>query len=91
MVNDFLEKYGMELLQAPPYSPDLAISDFFLFGYMKSLLKGTVFSSEEELKSAIDSILSNLDPSLLHRAFLNWKKRCVVVGKDGEYYEEKRK
>jgi hypothetical protein len=32
-----------------PYSPDLAPSDFFRFGYLKSMLPGRHFETEEEL------------------------------------------
>ena len=33
----------------PPYSPDLAPSDFFLFGYVKEKLGGQSFKTREEL------------------------------------------
>jgi hypothetical protein len=33
-----------------PYSPDLALADFFLFTKLKSLLKGRRFESVEEIK-----------------------------------------
>ena len=38
-----------EVLPHPPYSPDLAPSDFHLFPSMKSFLKGKYFSSDESL------------------------------------------
>ena len=37
----------------PPYSPDLASSDFHLFGALKENLKGRHFSSDEEVKTAV--------------------------------------
>jgi hypothetical protein len=37
----------------PPYSQDRAPSDFFLFGYLKSMLKGRHFETEEELLAAM--------------------------------------
>jgi histone-lysine N-methyltransferase SETMAR len=86
LTSSFLETYGIKSLAAPAYSPDLAPSDFFLFGYMKSLLKGTVFANEDDLKEAIDSILRNISSEILRRSFLNWKKRCIAVAKNGEYY-----
>jgi transposase len=39
----FCEESGLRLGPHPPYSPDLAPSDFFLFGYVKGRLKGMVF------------------------------------------------
>ena len=36
----------------PPYSPDLAPSDFFLFSKMKEHLAGNCFPNDEDLKDA---------------------------------------
>jgi histone-lysine N-methyltransferase SETMAR len=44
----FREGNGLRLAPHPPYSPDLAASDFFLFGYIKECLKGIVFPSYKE-------------------------------------------
>jgi len=35
------------LLEHPPYSPDLAPSDFWLFPHLKKFLRGKRFSNEE--------------------------------------------
>jgi transposase len=45
----FCKENGLRLALHPPYSPDLAQFDFFLFGYVKERLKGMVFPSYEEL------------------------------------------
>jgi hypothetical protein len=50
---ELLRRNGLWLAPHPPYSPYLAPSDFFLFGYVKERLKGMVFSSYEELLDAI--------------------------------------
>ncbi|CAI5761921.1 Hypothetical predicted protein [Podarcis lilfordi] len=39
--------YGYEILPHPPYSPDLAPSDFHLFPTMKLFLKGKLFPDDE--------------------------------------------
>jgi transposase len=44
----FCEENGLWLAPHPPYSPNLAPSDFFLFDYVKERLKGMVFPSYEE-------------------------------------------
>mgnify|MGYP003416975832 FL=1 len=44
-----LQELGFELLPHPPYSPDLAPSDFFLFKDLKRMLAGRKFCSDEEL------------------------------------------
>jgi hypothetical protein len=45
----FCKESGLRVAPHPPDSPDLAPSDFFLFGYVKERLKGMVFPSYEEL------------------------------------------
>lgn len=46
-------KFGLQnrlnFVRHPPYSPDLAPSDFYLFGKVKCSLKGSSFKSEDEL------------------------------------------
>jgi transposase len=53
----FCEEDGLRLALHPPYSPDLAPSDFFLFGYVKERLIGMVFPSYEELLDAIGEVV----------------------------------
>lgn len=45
---------GFELLEHPPYSPDLAPSDYHLFPQLKKSLKGRKFSSNEEVIKAVE-------------------------------------
>ena len=39
----FLAKNNIAVLEQPPYSPDLALCDFFLFPKLKEVIKGTRF------------------------------------------------
>jgi histone-lysine N-methyltransferase SETMAR len=48
---------GIQCLDHPPYSPDLAPSDYFLFPGLKKQLNGRHFSSEEEVIAASESWL----------------------------------
>ena len=43
---------GFEVLPHPPYSPDMAPSDFYLFPKLKSNLRGTQFGSNEGVIAA---------------------------------------
>jgi len=43
LVNDFLTKNNVSTLEHPPYPPDLAPADFYLFPWLKSALKGQCF------------------------------------------------
>ncbi|UYV80409.1 hypothetical protein LAZ67_19000120 [Cordylochernes scorpioides] len=46
----YLAKHGIALLPQPPYSPDLAPNDFFLYPKIKRVLKGPRFDSIPEIK-----------------------------------------
>jgi len=43
-----------ELLEHPPYSPDLAPSDFYPFPKLKLFLAGQHFSSNQEVITAVE-------------------------------------
>ena len=52
---DAIKECGFEMIPHPPYSPDLAPSDFFLFPQLKKHLRGTRFSDDEKLKEATEA------------------------------------
>jgi hypothetical protein len=69
-----------------PYSPDLAPSDFFLFGYVKGKLMGYRAGTPSELFVRIRVILAEIPRETLNAGFLEWMERllkCVQV--DGDY------
>ena len=47
--NEFLVKHNIPLLPQPPYSPDLAPCDFFLFPQLKKTMKGRQFDYVEDI------------------------------------------
>jgi len=51
--HQFMAKNKMAVIPHPPYSPDLAPRDFFLFPKMKLKLKGRRFDTIEEIKGRI--------------------------------------
>ena len=51
-----------ELLEHPPYSPDLAPSDYYLLS-LKQFLRGKRFSSNEEAITAVDGYFAELPES----------------------------
>ena len=48
-----IRKMGFEVLPHPPYSPDLAPSDYWLFGAMKKPLCGRRFETLQQLATDI--------------------------------------
>jgi hypothetical protein len=57
---ELLWRYHWEVLDHPPYSPDLAPSDFHLFGPLKDHLGGRRFTTDGEVHQAIMSWLQAL-------------------------------
>ncbi|EFN64908.1 Histone-lysine N-methyltransferase SETMAR, partial [Camponotus floridanus] len=58
-----LHELRYELLPHPPYSPDLAPCDFFLFPNMKKWLAGKKFSSNEEVIAETEAYFGEFDKS----------------------------
>ena len=48
---------GFRCLDHPPYSPDLAPSDYHLFPELKKRLKGRHFSSDAEVTATAETLL----------------------------------
>ena len=70
----------------PAFSPDIAISDFYLFGYVKDQLKGKTFESADSLLDEVTEILSKIPQDTLKHAFLEWETKLQkVIDSDGEF------
>lgn len=88
-VREFLAKHQVPTVPHPPYSPDLAPADFFLFPRIKSALKGTRFSSIDEIQSAVTKTLREVPEDAFQGAYRSWQsrwKKCVEA--QGQYFEE---
>ena len=79
-----------EVLSHPPYSPDLAPSDFHFFPHLKRDLKGTHFTSDNEVKQAVTSWIKQRTPEFfidgMRKLVLRWEK-CIE--RQGDYVEKK--
>jgi hypothetical protein len=62
----------VKLSPHPPYSPDMAPSDFFLFGYIKQKIAGQEFVSLDDLLEAIREEFGRLSKSFLESVFYEW-------------------
>lgn len=86
VVTDAIAISGFKRAPHPPYSPDIAPSDFFLFGYIKEKLKGKWFESIDDLKESILEILGKIDEETRRRVFKEWLQRCEnLANSDGSY------
>ncbi|CAK9809034.1 Protein GVQW3 [Anthophora quadrimaculata] len=88
LIRQFCAKNHMTVLLQPPYSPDFAPYDFFLFSKLKSVLKGRRFNSVEDIKHNSSLALKDIPKEAYQDCMVKWKHRwnkCVDRG--GEYFE----
>ena len=70
----------------PPYSPDLAPSDFWLFDYVKQRLDD--HTSAESLVKQITKIVNDIAKEEWQKRFYKWIERMELCIKNkGDYFE----
>ena len=77
---------GIKTVPHPPYSPDLAPCDFWLFPKLKEKLRGCRYETIE-MKEAVTKVIDMLTQEDFHGAFrklLEWYK-CIAAG--GNYFK----
>jgi len=72
-IRQFFTSQDMTLVSHPPYSPDLAPADFFLFPQTKRDLKGQRFDTLEDVVAASTRAL-NSNQVEFQRCFEQWKQ-----------------
>ena len=88
LIHEFLAKQDTIVVPQPPYSPYLALADFFLFPKLKSTLKGHRFQTIEEIKENSLQDLRAVPQNTFQDAFQNWKKRWErCINSRGEFFE----
>ena len=60
LVTDYLTQMGIKTVPHPPYSPNLAPCDFWLFPKLKENLRGNRYSTIEDMKEAVTRVLNTL-------------------------------
>ena len=76
LVQKFLATHGTAQLQQPPYSPDLAPCDFFLFPRLKTVLKGHRLEAMEDIKRNSTKTLLDMPKEEFAKCF----HEAAVVG-----------
>lgn len=87
-VKTYLETLKWEVLPHPPYSPDIAPSDYYLFRSMTHDLSQQKFTSYEQCKKWVDDWIASKDESFfrvgIRKLPERWEK---VVASDGQYFD----
>jgi histone-lysine N-methyltransferase SETMAR len=82
-----LNDINLPTIPHPPYSPDLAPSDYYLFSPLKHSLKGKAFTNREQVSNAINDFIEQKKPEFFANGINmlpeRWRK-CVEA--DGAYF-----
>ncbi|GFU63963.1 mariner Mos1 transposase [Trichonephila clavipes] len=83
-----LHELDFELFPHPPYSPDLAPSDFFLFSDLKRMLSGQKFRADEEVIAETEAYFEAKDKSYYKNGIeklYDRYNRCIAF--EGNYIQ----
>ena len=83
LVTDYLTKMGIKTVPQPPYSPDLAPCDFWLF----PKLRGCLYETIEEMKEVVTKVIETLTQENFHGAFQKLLERYKWIAAGGDYFE----
>ena len=84
-----LAELGYELLPHPPYSPDLAPSDYWLFADLKKMLQWKRFGSNEEVIAETEAYFEAKNESFHKHRIEKLEKRwndCIAL--EGDYIDK---
>ena len=74
---------GIKTVPHPPYSPDLAPSDFWFF----PKLRGCRYETIEEMKEAVTKVIDTLTQEDVHGVFQKLLERYKCIAAGGDYFE----
>jgi len=82
---DAMTSLKFTVVPHPPYSPDLAPPDFWLFPKLKETLKVQHFSSDAKVEAAVRKWISSQPETFFVEGMYKWieqLKKCVAVNDD---------
>ena len=80
---------AFEQLNHPPYSPDLAPSDYYLFRNLKSHLRETRFWDDDELKAVTEAWFEDQIDNFYFKSIDCFKeKRAKCIEVKGDYMKK---
>ena len=74
---------GIKAVPYPPYSPDLAPCDFWLF----PKLRGCLYETIEEMEEAMTKVIDTLTQEDFHGASQKLLERYKYIAAGGDYFE----
>ena len=87
-VQEYLKESGLDVLDHPPYSPDLSPCDVWLFPRLKEMLAGHRFESRCGVGNVVYQCLQHIPKEDYRAAFRKWVDQCkLCVEANGSYFE----
>jgi histone-lysine N-methyltransferase SETMAR len=84
-----LQQLKLETLRHPPYSPDLAPTDYHFFRHLDNYLVGKTFTSQQAVEKAFDDFIVAQPPDFyssgIKKLPIKWQK---CVDSMGDYFNE---
>ena len=75
LTSEAMAKMGWEVLPHPSYSPDLAPSDYHLFGFVKDQLRGQRYETTEAIQKAVRQCLRMAGTEFYRRGIFKLPER----------------
>jgi histone-lysine N-methyltransferase SETMAR len=86
IVFSYFQEEKIKLMAHPPYSPNLASSDFWLFNYLKSKLSS--YPDAATLAKSLSKELNSIPIQEYQKTFKKWIERMKLCVKHrGEYFK----
>jgi len=80
---------GWEVLPHPPYSPNMASSDYHLFGVVKNQMRGQHYETKEALQTAVRQCLRAAGTEFFRKGTFKLPERWEkCVQRNGDYVEK---
>ena len=84
-----LHELGWDLLSHPPYSPDIASSDYQLFLSLQNSLQGKTFTDLKGVKKHIENFFSSKPSKFYADGIFKLPDRWTkVINNNGSYFTE---
>jgi hypothetical protein len=88
MTKAAIQELDWEILPHPPYSPDLAPSDYHLFRALSNNLRGVSFNNDAELQIWFDDFFTAKPADFFKRGMENLPERWDPVVNNREYIND---
>lgn len=86
IVKAALQELDWEVLQHPPYSPDLAPTDYHLFRSLSNHLRGVTFNNDKDLENWLTNFFESRPGDFwrngINKLVERWEQ---VINNDGDY------